>query len=385
MQNSENNVFVYILTISLLNIIAYFFYSKNPARKIKHLDTSVRYFRNFFFLMSSSFVAYGLSLPNPNVYQALFSNTSFLLAFYCLLYGFASRQRSDFIPIWRNKYVIANWIILVTINVGLFTIAFDIPYARAGLLALNCFVIALYTLKFIKRENVPSYGETVAQFSVYSMLVAGVVLIASLAFNLDRYTYLSVLMVSQAVVTLIVLGSSLVMFLSDVSDLYYKDSIMDELTGLFNRRFFWQQTRFMMKSAERHKFPISIIITDIDHFKQVNDIYGHQVGDKVLSEFAGVISSTIRDSDIAARYGGEEFITLLPQTCSEGAQILAERMRKETEKMRFTDITDCQPITASFGVVTFKDGESIEQQINDADKALYEAKSLGRNRVVVSQ
>lgn len=132
-------------------------------------------------------------------------------------------------------------------------------------------------------------------------------------------------------------------------------------------------------------FPISIIITDIDHFKQVNDIYGHQVGDKVLSEFAGVISSTIRDSDIAARYGGEEFITLLPQTCSEGAQILAERMRKETEKMRFTDITDCQPITASFGVVTFKDGESIEQQINDADKALYEAKSLGRNRVVVSQ
>jgi len=155
----------------------------------------------------------------------------------------------------------------------------------------------------------------------------------------------------------------------------------DELTGLFNRRYFNESFTKLSGVARRHKFPVSLIMTDVDKFKSVNDRYGHSIGDEVLKQFAAIMKSLVREEDIVARWGGEEFILLLSHTDLDGAVALAERIRTtfESKSVHGTNLT----VTASFGVVEFNEGEDAEELIKRADKALYRAKDEGRNRVVL--
>lgn len=381
MSEYEIAIFAYVLLILVLNGIAVLFYFKSPAAEIKQLSISINYFRNFFLLLALSFITYGVVQPNPNPIEAVFVNSLFLSTYYCLLYGFATRQSDTLPPLLKNKWFILNWIGLITINVGLFTIYIDDLTSRAVILATNIFAIVFYTLRFVKRSKHATYGEKVATTGVAATLAIGFALLVSLGLGIDDFTLISVLMIAIAATSFIIMGSTLVMFLSDMSNLYYKESIIDDLTGLYNRRYFWRQAEYLVKSAERHHFPISLIMADLDHFKRINDEHGHQTGDMVLKEFANVIKNTARESDISARFGGEEFIIILPQTDTSGALALAERMRFKTETMKFNFKKRPQHITASFGVVSFDNQDPIEVHVKRVDAALYEAKNLGRNRV----
>ncbi|MBO8158142.1 diguanylate cyclase [Thermosyntropha sp.] len=162
----------------------------------------------------------------------------------------------------------------------------------------------------------------------------------------------------------------------------------DYLTGLLNRRAFMERLEGEIKRAERKGDSLGIIIADIDHFKKVNDEYGHQIGDTVLKNFASVLIRSCREYDFAGRYGGEEFIICLPETKLEQAFKIAERMRKATELTPafIPEINRDIKITASFGVAGMKpeDGKTIDDLIREADAALYEAKKSGRNMVVKS-
>jgi diguanylate cyclase (GGDEF)-like protein len=134
--------------------------------------------------------------------------------------------------------------------------------------------------------------------------------------------------------------------------------------------------------AGRRGEGLSLVMADLDHFKSINDQYGHITGDHVLASVAAVFQSHLRTYDLAARYGGEEFVLLLPATSAEGAMVVAERMRKA-----LADITvpDCpRQITMSLGVATWMPGETPEQFVARADAALYKAKNAGRNRVEVA-
>jgi len=155
----------------------------------------------------------------------------------------------------------------------------------------------------------------------------------------------------------------------------------DELTGLYNRRHFNESYINLAAISRRHNFPLSLILTDLDKFKQVNDIYGHSTGDEVLKIFASTMQSIVRTEDVVARWGGEEFIILLPHTDSEGAASVAERIRASfaADILQGTNL----PLTSSFGVVELREKEDSEELINRADKALYRAKDEGRNRVVL--
>ena len=155
----------------------------------------------------------------------------------------------------------------------------------------------------------------------------------------------------------------------------------DELTGLYNRRFFNENVTKAVSAAKRYKFPFSLIMADIDKFKVVNDTHGHAAGDQVLKVFADILRSLARTEDVSARWGGEEFIVLLTHTVCEGAYVMAERVRRsfESESLRIASIA----VTVSLGVVEWKDGEDAEALIRRADKALYRAKDEGRNRVVL--
>lgn len=154
----------------------------------------------------------------------------------------------------------------------------------------------------------------------------------------------------------------------------------DFLTGLANRRYFMERLEEAVSLAKRHSTPLSIIIADLDHFKQVNDIYGHEAGDKVLKHFAEILKQNCRREDLPARLGGEEFVVLLPQTTKENAFQFGNRI---CQIMRESDILGRgSPVTVSMGVAELNSQDDINQLLTRADKALYAAKAKGWDCVV---
>jgi diguanylate cyclase (GGDEF)-like protein len=161
-------------------------------------------------------------------------------------------------------------------------------------------------------------------------------------------------------------------------------TITDELTDLYNFRYFKSRLLDELKRADRYRQKLSILMLDIDHFKKVNDQYGHQTGNIILREVSSIISQCVRDVDVVARYGGEEFTVILPQTDREDASIIAERIRETIAKNYFQNNHGRREIkiTISIGGCTYPDGtHTLEQLLEKADSALYRAKAEGRNIV----
>lgn len=154
----------------------------------------------------------------------------------------------------------------------------------------------------------------------------------------------------------------------------------DVLTGLVNRLELDTNLAQEVQRCKRYQEPLSIILLDIDHFKIVNDHYGHLVGDRCLIHIAKILGNHSRITDTVSRWGGEEFLVLCPQTNLKGAIELAETYHSLINKYLFPEV---KQITASFGVTTYRSGDTIETFINRADQALYKAKSMGRDRIEV--
>jgi diguanylate cyclase (GGDEF)-like protein/PAS domain S-box-containing protein len=167
-------------------------------------------------------------------------------------------------------------------------------------------------------------------------------------------------------------------------------TIRDELTGLLNRRALDRTLEEEVARHRRYKQPLSVVLLDVDHFKQVNDTHGHHTGDEVLRWVAHTLLSNIRNQDRAARYGGEEFIVILPETDLYEARAAAERLRVILDSTPFVGLTKghAHPkllkVTASFGVASLIEGDTPISLVDRADKALYGAKREGRNRVVAA-
>jgi len=169
--------------------------------------------------------------------------------------------------------------------------------------------------------------------------------------------------------------------------LLYKQAVEkayhDPLTGLNNRAAFDKSIEQEVDLATRHNHSLSLMMLDLDRFKQINDNYGHIVGDTVLKGFADCIMECMRSSDIVFRYGGEEFVILLRNTKIVGAKLLAERMRKNVEDMKFDYNNIKINISVSIGLAEFQEGDDRLTLVERADTLLYKAKEMGRNRVVV--
>lgn len=158
-----------------------------------------------------------------------------------------------------------------------------------------------------------------------------------------------------------------------------RESIRDGLTGLYNHRYFRRELQRRINEAERYGLSLCLAMFDIDHFKQVNDQFGHQAGDVVLQQLADLLTRTTREADIVCRYGGEEFVVLLPETERKEALKLSERIRKGVEEQTFKKVGK---ITVSGGVAEFPDDETSDTGlIKTADKRLYDAKESGRNAI----
>lgn len=159
---------------------------------------------------------------------------------------------------------------------------------------------------------------------------------------------------------------------------------VDGLTNLPNRRRFQDCLESLVAACHREHTPLSLVLADLDHFKGINDKYGHLTGDKVLKTFAQLLSKGVRSTDIAARYGGEEFAIILPKTPLGSASAVAESLRRAVAEATWNGAAPSQRlgrVTASFGVAEIREDETIESLIDRADQKLYEAKHKGRNRV----
>ena len=158
-------------------------------------------------------------------------------------------------------------------------------------------------------------------------------------------------------------------------------AIRDDLTGLFNRRHILEVLEHQKALADNQIYPFSVCYVDLDHFKRINDEYGHDMGDRVLRQFAEHTLDNLREGDYLARLGGEEFILVLPQSDLAGAELVAERLRESWAARSFEDRRGPPAVSLSAGVASYRGQETVDQLLGRADRALYRAKTGGRNRV----
>ena len=196
--------------------------------------------------------------------------------------------------------------------------------------------------------------------------------------------------IGLSVLTLaLLLGSSYIMLnqligkIDSAQRALHEASISDELTGLRNRRFLMSRFNEEFERARRHSTPLGFLMLDLDHFKKINDSFGHPFGDLVLKSVAGIISGAMREYDVAARYGGEEFAVLVPETKRQDLVALAERIREQLEIQDMSDSSSTVRVTVSVGVTSLDENDTPETLLKRADKALYQAKNEGRNRTVL--
>jgi diguanylate cyclase (GGDEF)-like protein len=179
-------------------------------------------------------------------------------------------------------------------------------------------------------------------------------------------------------------------FLSDMvhwGEAARKRAITDELTGAYNRRFLDDALENQFDLSKTNGTPLAMMMVDFDYFRQINELYGNDAGDKTLTEVVRIFNRILRDNDILARFGGDEFTVLMPQTNSETACSIAEQIRKEVEELDILKIHGgpVSRITLSFGIAAYPEHAAAVKQLKEAaDRALYKAKEDGRNRVVCS-
>ncbi len=161
-------------------------------------------------------------------------------------------------------------------------------------------------------------------------------------------------------------------------------AITDSLTATYTRRYFADRFSTEIARAAKFKYPVSVLMLDVDHFKRYNDQYGHLVGDFLLKEVAAIVKENVRQIDSVIRYGGEEFLLILPETEKEGARFAAERIRQAVESKKIRAYDEALEVTVSIGLATFPaDAQDPEDLVEKSDRALYRAKQGGRNSVCV--
>jgi two-component system, cell cycle response regulator len=167
-----------------------------------------------------------------------------------------------------------------------------------------------------------------------------------------------------------------------------ESALQDPLTGLYNRRHFEERLSGELAAAQRHGRTVSLLLTDVDHFKAVNDVHGHLAGDEALKMLAFVLRGAVRKEDVLARYGGEEFVVIARETALSGGKALAERIRRAVERSRCAwqghdlGLTVSIGVTVSVGLAEYVPGRTDRELVECADRALYLAKQAGRNQVM---
>ena len=326
-------------------------------------------------------------LSHANVFTAILLDTASLGL---LIWGSCERVKI------KTPYVlIASTGIIALLASYFLTKNFDSAILRLapvnGVHAVLLFACGWLWFKGPNSENVANRSAMSIIFFSFSLLSIALPLVLYNMANAplaDEYRHsTSWLIYNFAIIMMVMIaGLSLTAVLTDdMVELIKTVSSTDLLTGLKTRRAFEEGFEDIFLKLERSPLPLSIIIADIDHFKLVNDTYGHQTGDRVIATFGKLISQGSRKTDLVARIGGEEFCIVLWNADANGARLVAENLRTQFQAAQFEGIPKHKKFTSSFGVATLKAGETSEELYRRADQALYLAKQQGRNRVCLDQ
>ena len=286
------------------------------------------------------------SEPSLTMYQLLWG-TSFLLT---MTYYFNE---------WRGLILMPYFGLL---SFGFFKLRFR------ELLSVSLFAILGYTIIIIYIFN-----------NDPDRLIVKLELLQLLAFT---GTTLTLLFTGSAINQLREKAKGQYLALQEVTELNKTLATTDELTGLYNRRYFIEKLNNQKALSERDDSDFVLCFLDLDHFKIINDNFGHHTGDIVLQKFSEIIRASIREVDCAARFGGEEFVCLLVNTNIEDAITIAERIRHTLESYNFSDVAPSLSATVSIGLSNFKQYNTIQETLTSADNRMYLAKKNGRNQVV---
>lgn len=322
--------------------------------------------------------------PEWTALSVTVNNLILLLAYYCLHVGLCHRSQRS---VLMKPVVALSALALYLIATAYFY--FSEPVRSDHQRLLMCLFIGgllCFSIRVVPDKQSESHlGNRLTVWSLYVTLalivgfaIAGLWL-GVFGVPLQFFAFITIMSAS-----ILLLGGLYGSFLHDAVARHYRTSITDNLTGLHNRRYLIDESRKLLSPAARHHFPLSVVMCDIDKFKNINDTYGHDVGDEVIKTFAQVLQRCARTEDIIARWGGEEFVVLLARTEVEQAIVLAERMREETGRIYLDARSGSLTFTASFGVAVVDAELDVEVGIKHADDALYRAKAGGRNCVEVS-
>jgi diguanylate cyclase (GGDEF)-like protein len=294
----------------------------------------VLYWRHIIQLRTFELILYGIVLS-----YALVEFASIIMTI-----TFINGSFGPIFTLWLPFVFILGFLILSTKRALLLSSLFFLAMLILG--AASCLHFLLYGLAF------PDFTLLLQVYTASAFYIAVLYLVSRIK---ERY-------ISERVIA------------NDLSKL----AMTDSLTQVDNRRLLTQLLNEEVTRAERHYLPLSVLLFDLDRFKDVNDTFGHNTGDEVLQEVAGQLRLAIRTSDPFGRWGGDEFLVLATNTDGKQAVELAERLRDTLENYHFSTVGK---VTASFGVTTYQVGDSPETLIRRADMGLYKAKSCGRNRV----
>ncbi|MCJ8313876.1 MAG: diguanylate cyclase [Saccharospirillaceae bacterium] len=343
--------------------------------------TYVHYFIIMFVTLSFAMLSFVARAFVPMWLSIMLANFLMLTAIYALRCGLLWRNSKQ-IHLYRDGVAISHILLFTFINTVVLHLIFDSVYYRILFVMLNISAVLFWASKsIIVNVDQATPGEKQTRIGIF--IAAGLILSLPIMnqFFSDPWYYSIFSLIIFALFIMLLLSITLNLVLSDTIETHYKNSITDILTGLYNRRYFMTQFLMAINLSRRYHSPMSILICDIDHFKLINDQYGHDDGDLALQSFAKMLKESVRDVDTVARYGGEEFIILMPRTPVEEAKFVAERIRSNTEHLTISTPTHNFAFSVSIGLSS-GDGESeVQNYIKLADEALYDAKHEGRNRV----
>ena len=330
-------------------------------------------------LQTITFLLFFLRDQTPAFISVLLGNTalSASLSFFCAAIGEFKQLRLPRILLWGPPLVLALIFSFLMNNIGARIIV------SCLLLSTQC-IFALFTLlnrqsKVIGRGQYLLAGGLVITIFVLVMRILSVVFAPSDIISMLHQTPIQVLTFMATFISLILISNGFVLMIKERADERIRLMAMkDRLTGIWNRIRLEEAAQQEIARLERYGHPVSLIMMDLDHFKQVNDQFGHGMGDQVLKEFCAVVQSCIRTTDILGRWGGEEFVLILPNSGYTSAVLLAERIRSEIEQHIFPDELR---LTTSLGMAVCQSTDTWNSWLERADQALYRAKSIGRNRV----
>lgn len=308
--------------------------------------------------------------------------------FTCWVGGFvwlvsSSRTMSTFSRLEsRTDLILALWC-----NLGMVAIATLLGGDMRLLLLVGVVFGLLYTglqfsegrVRSVMLGTMVAYVFSVAVKSIFAPLVLEYELICALGFAVMLF---AASLIAREIIRLRMQARSRNKKLAEALRRVEELALRDELTGLYNRRHLLDFLERAIATRERGGPSFALAYCDLDHFKRVNDRFGHECGDRLLQSFAQAASNSVRSNDLVARMGGEEFVLVLVDTDEEGASDIVERLRMRTAALRVSSAEPTYKVTVSSGLASYREGDTVEGMLRRADTALYEAKDQGRDRLV---